>query len=323
MAQAAGTTDTYRIGSAGGNREDLEDTIWDLFADETYCLSNFPKLSASASYHEWLLDTLASPTTNRMIEGDEFSYSTVAAPTRVGNYVQTLSKQWKISRIQDSVSKAGRKTEMARQQMKKMREWKNEAEYAIVRNQASSAGGSSTARSMASLESWIATNEILATTTASATTPGFSSGTVAAPTDGSTTGAFTESAFKSALKAAWEQGGDANTVLVGSDRKNDIDGFAGIATRQVDVGRSSVASIIGAVDLYVSSYGRHKIILHRHVRSSVVLCLDPEYWGIAFIDRPFMETPAKTGDANNRVILGDMTLVSRNEKASAKVVACA
>lgn len=29
MAQATGTTDTFRIGSAGGNREDLEDTIWD------------------------------------------------------------------------------------------------------------------------------------------------------------------------------------------------------------------------------------------------------------------------------------------------------
>jgi hypothetical protein len=29
MSQLAGTTDTYRVGTAGGNREDLEDTIWD------------------------------------------------------------------------------------------------------------------------------------------------------------------------------------------------------------------------------------------------------------------------------------------------------
>lgn len=29
MAQASGTSDTYRVGSAGGLREDLEDTIWD------------------------------------------------------------------------------------------------------------------------------------------------------------------------------------------------------------------------------------------------------------------------------------------------------
>lgn len=323
MAQATGTTDTYRIGTAGGNREDLEDTIWDLFAEETYCMTNFPKVSANASYHEWLTDELVAPTTNRMIEGDEFSYATVSAPTRVGNYVQTISKQWKITRIQDSVSKAGRKTEMARQQMKKMREWKNDAEYALVRNQASSAGGSSTARSLASIESWLATNEVLTTTTASATTPGFSSGTVAAPTDGSTTAAMTEAAFRSALQAAWSAGGEASVVLTGATQKAVINSFSGIANRQVDVARASKAPIIGSVDIYVSDYGVHKIMLHRFVRSSVVLALDPEYWAIAFIDRPFMETPAKTGDANNRVILGDMTLVCRNEKASAKVVACA
>ena len=29
MAQLTGTTDSYRVGTAGGNREDLEDTIWD------------------------------------------------------------------------------------------------------------------------------------------------------------------------------------------------------------------------------------------------------------------------------------------------------
>ena len=110
---------------------------------------------------------------------------------------------------------------------------------------------------------------------------------------------------------------------MGSARKANIDAFTGIATRQVDVGRTSAASVINSVDIYVSSYGRHKIILHRHVRSNVVLCLDPSYWAIAFIDRPFMETPAKTGDANNRVILTDLTLVSRNEAANAKVVACA
>lgn len=29
MTQLAGTTDVYRIGTAGGVREDLEDVIWD------------------------------------------------------------------------------------------------------------------------------------------------------------------------------------------------------------------------------------------------------------------------------------------------------
>lgn len=322
MAQVTGTTDTYRVGTAGGNREDLEDTIWDLFPDETYCLTNFDKIDANASYHEWLLDTLVAPTTNRQIEGDDASFVTIVSPTRVGNFQQISRKTFLVSRTQEKVAKAGRRRESTRQLTKQMRELKNEMEYAIVRNQASSSGGSATARSTASIESWLATNEVLATTTSSATTPGFSSGAVAAPTDGSTTGALTVGALNSALQGAWSSGGQASQILVGPTQKNVIDQFTGVATRFVDVDRAAQASIINAANLYVSSYGRHTVRLHRHVRSNVVLCLDPEMWAISFIDRPFMEELAKTGDGKKYQILTEWGLVSRNEAASAKVVAC-
>lgn len=323
MAQLTGTTDTYRTGAAGGNREDLEDMIWDLFQDETYCLTNFDKVDASGSYHEWLTDTLVAPTTNRQIEGDDASFVTVVQPTRVGNYQQISRKTFLISRTQDKVAKAGRKKDSTRQLTKQLRELKNEMEYAIVRNQASSAGGSGTARSTASIESWLATNEVLATTTSSATTAGFSSGTVAAPSDGSTTGALTVAALNSALQGSWSSGGQATQILVGPTQKAAIDQFTGVATRFVDVDRAAQASIINAANLYVSSYGRHTVRLHRHVRSSVVLCLDPDMWAISFIDRPFMEELAKTGDGKKYQILSEWGLVSRNETASAKVVSCA
>ena len=323
MAQVTGTTDTYRTGAAGGNREDLEDVIWDLFPDETYCLTNFDKVDANGSYHEWMTDTLVSPTTNRQIEGDDASFITVTQPTRVGNYQQISRKTFLISRTQDKVAKAGRKRDSTRQLTKQMRELKNEIEYAIVRNQASSAGGSGTARSTASIESWLATNEVLATTTSSATTAGFSSGTVAAPSDGTTTGALTVAALNSALQGSWSSGGQASQILVGPTQKAAIDQFTGVATRFVDVDRAAQASIINAANLYVSSYGRHTVRLHRHVRSSVVLCLDPDMWAVSFIDKPFMEELAKTGDGKKYQLLSEWGLVCRNESASAKVVSCA
>jgi hypothetical protein len=323
MAQVTGTTDTYRVGTGGGNREDLEDVIWDLNPDDSWCLTNLDKVDANASYHEWMTDTLVAPTTNRQIEGDDAAYVTITSPTRVGNYQQISRKTFLISRTQEKIKQAGKGSQAARQKIKQMRELKNEMEYALVRNQASSAGGSSTGRSTASMESWIATNETLATTTASATTPGFSSGTVAAPTDGTTTGALTENALKSALQSAWTAGGDITDILVGATQKNVIDGFAGIATRFVDNGRTQQASIIGAASVYVTSYGTHKIRLHRHIRSSVVLCIDPDYWAVSFIDQPFMEKLAKTGDGDKYQIVTEFGLVCRNESASAKVVACA
>jgi hypothetical protein len=280
-------------------------------------------VKAQAAYHEWLQDSLVGATANRQIEGDDASFVTIAAPTRVGNYCQIARKTFLVSGTLESVSKAGRAKEAARQAMKQMRELKNDMEYAIVRNQASSAGGSATARSLASMESWIADNEVLATTTSSATTPGFSSGVVAAPTDGSTTGALTEGALKSALEAAWTDGGDARVILVGTSQKAVIDNITGIAQRQVDVGKKAAATIIGTANVYVSSYGIHTVVLHRHVRGSVVLCIDPDYWAVAFLRNPFMEQLSKTGDGTKYMMLSEFTLVCRNEKASAKVVSCA
>jgi len=323
MTQIAGTTDVYRIGTAGGVREDLEDVIWDLFAEESWALTNLSHISAEQPYHEWLTDVLTAATANRQIEGDDAAFTTQAAPTRLGNYCQISRKTFLISGTLEVSSKAGRTSELARMAMRNMRELKNEMEYALLRNQASSAGGSATARSSAGMESWMSTNEILATTTSSATTPGFSSGTVAAPTDGSTTGAFTEGSLKSALTASWSAGGMVSTILVGSSQKAAIDTFPGQATRFVNVERTSQASIVGAANVYVSSVGTHTVIMHRHIRATVALCIDPEYWAIAFLRNPFVETLAKTGDGEKRQMLAEYCLVSRNEAASAKVVACA
>lgn len=322
MAQLAGTTDTYRIGTAGGLREDLEDKIWDLFADENWALSNLDHVQAKGTYHEWEMDTLIAATNVPQIEGNDAAFTTITAPTRAGNYCQITKKQFLISGTTEAVSKAGRAREAARQTVKQMRELKNDMEYSIVRNAASSAGGSATARSSAGMESWISTNEYEATTTASATTPGFSAGTVAAPTDGTTTGAFTEARLVAALSGSWTQGGDARVILTGTSQKSAMDAFAGIATRFVNVNPGAQAAIVGAASMYRSSYGNHTLVLHRHVRATVVLGIDPDYWAIAFLRNPFMEQLAKTGDGTKYHMVTEWTLVSRNEKASTKVVAC-
>lgn len=49
MAAVTGTSTRF---SQVGYREDLEDTIWDLFPEDTWALSNFEKTSATATFHE-------------------------------------------------------------------------------------------------------------------------------------------------------------------------------------------------------------------------------------------------------------------------------
>jgi hypothetical protein len=323
MAQVTGTATVFSVGSAGGVREDLEDKIWDLFAEDTYALTNFPHVTASNVYHEWLKDNLSAAGSNSALEGDDPTYSTLANPTRVGNYCQISDKNFLVSGTLETVSKAGRAREAARQAMKKMRELKNDMEFDIVRNHASMAGDTGSARSSAGMESWIATNDIVAQATSLAqTTPGFLSGIVAAPTDG-TQGTATEGAFKSVLAAAWAQGGDARIILTNTSTKAIIDGFSGIVTRNIDMTRASPqqAAIIGAANVYVSSYGTHTVVLHRHVRGNVIMAIDPESWAIAFLRNPHMEEMAKTGDARKYVIRSEWTLVCRNEEANGKLSA--
>jgi hypothetical protein len=327
MALITGGTTSYLVGSAGGNREDLEDVIYELDPLDTYCLTNFDRVKAEATFHEWELDTLVGVTVNRQLEGDTFAATTVSSPTRAGNYCQISKKEFVITGTQEVVSKAGRKSDVKRQLKKQMKELKNDMEYAIVRNQGSSAGGAATARSSGGIESWIPStdnsgNGVKATTTASVSTAAFANNVVAAPTDGATTGAFNETAFLAAIELAWADGGNPRSILMNSSNKKLASAFAGVATKTHNVEGRSKPVIAGDVDIYVSAFGTHNFILHRHVRSNTVLCLDPEYWSVATLRAPFMETMAKTGDGTSHALRAEFALVSRNHQASAKVANC-
>jgi hypothetical protein len=89
----------------------------------------------------------------------------------------------------------------------------------------------------------------------------------------------------------------------------------------VDVDASTQSPIIGAANVYISDFGRHTVVLNRYGRSSVLLCIDPNYWALAFLRRPMARELARTGDGTKYQIVTETTLVCRNQQASAKVVA--
>jgi hypothetical protein len=326
-----GTSSSYSVGTGGGNREDLEDVIHDLFPEDTWALSNLDKVSASATFHEWLGDEPAAAAANITLEGDDATFATIANPARYGNHTQIFNKTFVISGTQEVVNKAGRKSEISRQAMKQMRELKRDVEYALTRNQAGTAGSATVGRSLGSMESWIgataasataATAVVLTTAAASSTTAPVTSGAPGAPTDTAvgSTAAFTEAALKLALEGAWDKGGDTDVLLMTPSNKNVLNDFTGIATRNVDVGQRQQATITGAADVYVSSFGVHKVVQHRYMRNHAVLCLDSSMWAIASLRGFTSERLAKTGDAQKRLLQTELTLVARNWKANSKVV---
>lgn len=321
MAQVAGTTDTFDL---IGLAEDVEDVIWNISPTDTPCLSGFAREKVTNVNHQWQTDSLAAAATNRFVEGDDSTYATASPTTMLSNYTQISKKTVMVSGTADAVRKYGRKEEFAYQIAKKGKELKRDIEFAIVQNQGSSAGSTSVVRSSAGLESMIAGNRVFAASNnTTGTSAGYASGAWTAPVDG-TTAALTETAFVSALDAAWQDGGDPTTVMVNTTQKRAIATFtgaaryAGVSVNQ-NAGRTSQAVVIGGVDGYISDFGEHKIMLNRYMRTRTVLCLDMGYWATGWLRPIKFEERAKTGDATRGELLCEWTLIGRNPDSSSKV----
>ena len=304
-------------------REDFHDVIYDISPTDTPLLTMAKRLKAKNTLHQWTYDALAAPAANANLEGNDFSVTARAQPTTLGNYCQILVKTASVSGTFEAVDKVGRKSEMARQVARMSKEIKRDLEYALVRNQASENGSAATARTMASLESWIATatvgNGVKAAGSSGGSTTGYAGGTVVAPDATVTAKAFGEADLRTAIGYAWAQGGDPSVVMMSSKNKAKFSGFTGIATRMNDVRGATQANIISAADIWVSDFGVHKAVMNRYMRDEAVLCIDPEYVGVAFL-RGFQtkDIPAAR-DGTEKAILCEATLVVQNPLAHAKV----
>jgi len=304
-------------------REDFHDVIYDISPTDTPLLTMAKRLKAKNTLHQWTYDALSSPGANAALEGGDYSITARAQPTTLGNYTQILVKTASVSGTFEAVDKVGRKSEMARNVARMSKEIKRDLEYALVRNQASENGSAATARTMASLESWIATsgvgNGVKATGSSGGTTVGYSGGTVAAPAATVTAKAFGVADLQTAVGLAWAQGGEPSVIMMSLENKVKFSGFTGIATRFNDVKGATQANIIGAADIWVSDVGVHKAVMNRWMRDEAVLCIDPEYVGVAFL-RGFQtkDIPAAR-DGTEKAILCEATLVVQNPLAHAKV----
>ena len=307
MAQPTNTFDTY---DSVGEREDLSDVIYSISPTDTPFISSAAKTKATAVLHEWQTDALAAAVTNNaVIEGDEATLDAVSPTSRLSNSSQIMDKTVVITGTQESVDKAGRASELAYQIAKKAKELKRDMEATVTGNIAEVTGGSSTARKMGTLGSWIETNDVFGA--------GGASGTAGntARTDG-TQRAFTEAQLKSVIKSVWNEGGEPSMIMVGPFNKQKLSGFTGNSTR-FDAGAD--ATLYTSVDVYASDFGQLQVVPNRFSRDRDAYVLDMNYFAIAFLRDFTMHELSKTGDSEKRQLLVEATLESRNEKASGLV----
>jgi hypothetical protein len=318
----------FQTHQAIGNREDLEDVIYQISPVETPFLTMASRTEANAVNHEWQTDALNAAAANKNVEGDDAANGTSTPTVRLGNYCQISTKYAIVSDTQNAVNKAGRGNEMSYQVAKRLAELKRDMELALTQNQGSSAGSATVARSLASVESWltfgagaaVAGNSTSIGTGTAQTTPGFATGTVTAPTDSTVTGASDVTVLKSVIAQCWTAGGNVGIIMVGGTQKQRISGFTGIATLYREAGSTSRGTaIVGAADVYVSDFGEHRVVPNRFQRNRTILLLDMDYWSVAYLRKVSQKEIARTGAATKRFIDVEFTLVARNPQSSGKI----
>jgi hypothetical protein len=320
---AAAATKTFDL---EGIAEDIEDVIFNISPMETWALSTLKRKKASNTTHQWLTDALASASaTNAQVEGDDASFTTASTAVLYSNQTQIARKTVEVSRTADSVKKYGRAETFAYELAKKSKEIKRDVESTILSAQASTAGGAASARVSAGIGSMIAGNRVIAGSGTTTTVPGYASGQWAAADDG-TAGArtaLTEVHLQTALEAAWTDGGDPSVILCGPFQKAKMAGFGGAnkyAGFYNPQAKAVQGAVVGAVDVYVSSFGSHKIQLSRYMPATKVYCIDPDYASVAFLDNFKFSKLAKTGDGEKGMIVCEFTVISDNPDAHAQIL---
>jgi hypothetical protein len=321
MAQVTNTYETY---DAVGNREELADKIYQITPEETPFLSLIGRKPVSSTHPEWQTDTLASPdTSNNQPEGNDWTYAAVTPTTRVGNYTQISDKRIIISRTQDKTSKAGRKSELAREVAKKGVELRIDMEAIVLGNQASLAGSGNgaTNRKLGAFRAWLASNDDLGATGSSG---GFNSSTsvVDAASNG-TQRAFTKAILDSVILSTYNAGGNPNTLMVSPYVKTVFSRFmddADVVPLRKEI-KKGQATIIAAADMYQSDFGLIAVVPNRQMaRAGATVArnaflVDPKMVSLGVFDDIQLVKPAKTGDAEKRVLVTEYTLLVSNEAA--------
>jgi hypothetical protein len=312
MAKVTSAMATYDVTT---NKEDLIDAVYRIAPVDTPFISAVPRTKATAVLHEWSTQALGSiNTTNARLEGDALTRASSTAPARRQNYCQISSKDATVTGTQRATNPAGIDDMMAYQSSLKSLELKRDMEAILLGNTGQTAGNTTTARTLRSFNSWFSGNAIRGGSTAADATAA-----TAAALDATAGGVrtLTETLLKSAILAAYTDGGTPTLALCGPFNKQIISGFTGRASQQTVVGNDT---ILGAASLYASDFGTIKVVPNRSQRERDLFIVDTEKVAVSYLRAFEPQELGRVGDAMTKDIISEYTLEMRHPDAHAGVM---
>lgn len=310
MATVANTVLTT---AAVGNREELDDVVSLITPSDTPIYSMAGKEKASSKHPEWEYEDLDTTADNAQPEGNEYNYDAVTPPTRVGNYTQIFTKTFRFSGTQQAVDNAGNAEKRAHELMKKGKALRKDIEYSIVLNTAST---NTDPRRSGGLPTWLTSN----VSRNSGSSGGFTGSVTTVETTG-TLRAWSKSLTDTVLQSIYQNGGDVTTVVCSPYNKGVFATFmsdTNVAAFRYAAGKGT-NTIIGTADIYESPWGPVKVMANRVMSTAAatarrVFALDPSMVKWCTLRAIQEDKVAKTGDAENGVLIAEGCLKVSNEK---------
>lgn len=274
-------------------REDLLDIITNIDPVNTQLMTGLGQSTAKDIYHQYLIDTLKTVGTNAYVEASDACYADRTDPTRLSNVCQIVKVGYDVSDTERSINSAGFNDRYAYEGEKALKEWKNDAEFALIRGSIA-CGNSSTARRMRGLR-----HSLSLVTSQSGVS-------------------LSEPILNTYFQNVWDAGSEVDALYMGMYQKRKISGFTAGSTKQT---MNEDRRLVNAVDVYEADAAKLvKLFAHRYVTISGdnnydLLGINEDKVKVAYLRKPITRELAKTGDATKGEVVGELTLEVRHYNA--------
>ena len=257
-----------------------------------------PKSSAKDTIHSVLTDTYRTAASAAVAEDTDYTSVTRTSPSRVTNVIQNIAIPFQVTRTQQLVDHYHGENELARQTAKAMVDWHNAVEYDLVHSTLTSGQSGATPKLSGILEGISTSSNYTA----------HNSGT-----------AWSASVLKGLQATCWDScnGAVATDLFMGKVMKDKTDDFTNKSTNVVT--GTNIKEVVLAVDVFETGFGKLRVHAHRYVQLSTdatsrVLAMNPDKLGIAFLERPRIDTGlARSGDYDMRAVVGKLTVEYKNK----------
>ena len=309
---------TYIEATAPNVREDLADLIYRIDPDETPMVSALARVGSEQVLTEWLLQELNTAANIPQPEGFTAAISPPKKPARLNNICQILARTVGVSDTMRVVDAVGG-DEYDRQLVLRGIELRRDLELAFTGESIKTIADP---RALSGFQTWCSNGSVGA---------GAGAFPLGDGTNGHTPGTLRDLSLQlvdDAMQQCFDDGGKPSMALMSSSIKkwfsNMAQGGVGnpiVAQNIVQATTPSPVTIVGAVSVFLSDFGRLELTPDRFMPAHVVELVQPDYLESAPLpNRDFIdEQYAKTGDNTQGGVVYEGTLRATAPKAHATI----